>query len=110
MKRAKPAIPEIPQPTGMSITVEVALLSGKAATVQAGLDETCETLAQRAQIALGIGKGRLLDSSGAVLDGCAEIANSRIQHGDSLSLHVNRVQILCTHAAFAAILGDGSVL
>ena len=36
----------------MSITVEVSLLSGKTATVEAGLDEAVETLTQRAQIAL----------------------------------------------------------
>ena len=73
----------------MSITVEVSLLSGKRAAVQASLDETVEVLTQRAQIALGVGKGRLLDSSGVVLDGCAEIANSQLQNGDSLTLHNN---------------------
>ena len=40
----------------MSISVEVSLLSGKTAIVEAGLGETVETLAQRAQIALGVGK------------------------------------------------------
>ncbi|OLP76053.1 Aurora kinase [Symbiodinium microadriaticum] len=94
----------------MSITVEVSLLSGKTATVQAGLDETCKTLTQRAQVALGVGKGRLLDSSGVVLDGCAEIRNSRIQSGDSLSLQVSRVQVRRADVACAAILGDGSVV
>ena len=55
----------------MSITVEVSLISGKTATVEAGLDETVETLTQRAQTALGVGKGRLRDSFGVVLDRCA---------------------------------------
>ena len=73
----------------MSITVQVSLLSGKIATVEAGLNETVETLAQRAQVALGVGKGRLLDSFGVVLDGCAEILNSRMSNGDLLTLHVN---------------------
>ena len=40
----------------MSVTVEVGLLSGKTATVQAGLDETVETLKRRAQMALGVGE------------------------------------------------------
>ena len=93
----------------MSIAVEVSLLSGKTATVQAGLHETVETLAQRAQVVLGVGKGRLLDSFGVVLDGCAKITNTRIQNRDSLILHVNRVQIQCANCSFAAILGDGSV-
>ena len=66
-------------------------------------------LTQRAQITLGVGKGRLLDSSGVVLDGCSEITNSRIHKGDWLALHVSRVQIQCTDYPCAAILGDGSV-
>ncbi|OLP74274.1 hypothetical protein AK812_SmicGene46236, partial [Symbiodinium microadriaticum] len=94
----------------MSIAVEVALLSGKTATVQAGLDETVETLSQRAQMALGVGKGRLLDSCGVVLDGCLDTKTSRIQNGDTLTLHVNGVQIQSTDFAFAAILGDASVV
>ena len=89
----------------MSITVEVSLLSGKRATVQADQNEALETLTQRAQKALRVGKGRLLDSSGVVLDGCTEIRN-----GDSLTFHVNRGQIQSTNNSFAAILGDGSVV
>ena len=95
---------------GMSTNVEVSLLSGKTATVQAGLDETVETLSQRAQMALGVGKGRFLDSCGVVLDGCLDTKTSRIQNGDTLTLHVNGVQIQSTDFAFAAILGDGSVV
>ena len=49
----------------MSIAVEVGLLSGKTATVTAGLDEPVHTLRRRAQIALGVGRGRLLDSRGS---------------------------------------------
>ena len=71
-----------------------------------GLDETVETLTQRAQIALGVGKGRLLDSFGVVLDGYV----SNIQNGDSLTLHVRGVEIQSTSCSFAAILGDGSVV
>ena len=97
------------QSRSMSIGVEVSLLSGKTAIVQAGLDETVETLMQRAQVVLGVRRGRLLDSSGVVLDGCEEIA-SRIQNGDLLTLHVNRVQVQSSGTAFAAILGDGSVV
>ncbi|OLP88832.1 Protein CfxQ [Symbiodinium microadriaticum] len=94
----------------MSITVEVSLLSGKTAAVEADLYEAVQAVAQRAQIALGVGKGRLLDSSGAVLDGCACIKKAKVQNGDSLTLHVNRVQVQSSDGAFAAILGDGSVV
>ena len=97
-------------PWVMSITVQVSMLSGKTATVQAGLDETVETLAERSRIALGVGKGRLLDSSGVVLDGGAQTADCQIRNGDVLTLHVKRVQIQSTESSFAAILGDGSVV
>ena len=50
----------------MSITLEVALLSGKTATVAVGLEEDVTSLKRRAEIALGVGRGRLLDSSGKV--------------------------------------------
>ncbi|OLP89449.1 hypothetical protein AK812_SmicGene29092 [Symbiodinium microadriaticum] len=94
----------------MSITVEVSLLSGKTATLQARLDERVETLKQRAQVALGGRKGGLLDASGVVLDGREEITNSWIQNGDSLTLHISSIEIQSSAQAFAAILGDASVV
>ena len=45
----------------MSIAVEVGLLSGKSVSVQASLDEEVEALNRRAQAALAVGRGRLLD-------------------------------------------------
>ena len=68
----------------MSITVQVALLSGKSATVQASVDEDVETLKRRAQAALGVGRGRLVHSSGSVLDARAPIKRAKLQTGDSL--------------------------
>ncbi|OLP81162.1 hypothetical protein AK812_SmicGene38329 [Symbiodinium microadriaticum] len=94
----------------MSITVDVGLLSGKTATVKAGLDEEVGALKRRAQIALGVGRGRLVDSSGSVLDACAPIKCTRLQNGDLLTLHINRVQVQAARNSFAAILGDGSVV
>ncbi|CAE7435911.1 HERC2 [Symbiodinium sp. KB8] len=94
----------------MSVTVEVGLLSGKTATVQAGLDETVETLKRRAQMALGVGKGRLLDSRGGILDGCVPIRDARVQNGDSLTLHISPVRVCSSLTAFTATLGDGSVV
>ena len=52
----------------MAITVTVALLSARTATVKVGLDEDVGTLKHRAQTALGVGRGRLLNSSRSVLD------------------------------------------
>ena len=99
----------------MSVTVEVRLLSGRAATVQAGLDEEVNVLTRRATTVLGVGKGRLLDSSRHVLDARLPISEAGVQTGDSLTLHINQIQLqhsrdLGAGAAFAAILGDGSVV
>ena len=94
----------------MSITVEIRLLSGRTAAVKASMDEAVETLRRQAQIALGVGKGRLVDSSGVVLDDSAVIVDSGVRNGDSLALHVNRVQASATAVAFAVVLGDGSVV
>ena len=93
----------------MSVAVKVGLLSGKTASVTAGLDEKVETLMKRrAQTALGTGRG--LDSGGSMLDACLLVEHAKLQNGDFLTLHVNRVQACATGAAFAAILGDGSVV
>ena len=77
----------------MSLTVHVGLLSGRTATVQADLDEGVAVLKRRAEIALEVGKGRLVDSSGGVLDVDAPIKRARLQNGDSLVLHIGRVQV-----------------
>ncbi|OLP90907.1 putative E3 ubiquitin-protein ligase HERC2 [Symbiodinium microadriaticum] len=95
----------------MSISVEVGLLSGKTATVEVGLDEQVSTLKLRAQTALGVGRGRLLDSSGSVLNDSLSVQHAKVQNGDSLTWHINTVQVQACDigAAFAAILSDGSV-
>ena len=51
----------------MSIVLEVGLLSGKTATVKTGLNEDVHTLMLRAQTALGVGKGVLVDAAGRFL-------------------------------------------
>ena len=95
----------------MSIEVEVGLISGRKVTVQAALDETVGTLKCRAQIALGVRTGRLLDSSGSVVEGFVAIKKARVQNGDSLTLLcTDRVQVQASFGAFAAILDDGSVV
>ena len=94
----------------MAVAVEIRLLSGRTAAVKASVDEEVGTLRLQAQRALGVGKGRLMDSSGAVLDVSAAIKDSGVRNGDSLTLHINRAQASATAGAFAAVIGDGSVV
>ena len=92
--------------------MDVHLLSGKNASLEVELDASIESLKQRAQRALVKGRGRLLDSSGEVLDTAKTVVEAGLQSGDVLTLHVNPVQIQATRQganclAFAALLGDG---
>ena len=77
----------------MSISVEVSLLSGRTATVTAGPDEDVDALSFRAQTALGVGKGRLVDLTGNFLHACTPIKDSEVQDGGSLILQTCRVEI-----------------
>ena len=92
----------------MSIVVEVGLLSGKTAALKAGLDEKVEDLKFRAQTALGIRKGWLLDSAGSVLNAIAPIKDSGVQYGDSSTLHIYRIHACRTASTLPVIHGDGS--
>ena len=94
----------------MSITVEVGLLSGKTAILEAGLDEAVGTLTCRAQTALRVGQGRLVDSFGSLLDASLPLKRANLMSGASLTLHISRIQVQSAWHAFAAILGDGSVV
>ena len=95
----------------MSIAVEVGLLSGQATTVRASSEENVETLRFRAEAALGVRRGRLVDSCGSMLDEHVLIKDSSLQNGDSLTLlHISSVRACGASNAFAAILGDGSVV
>ena len=51
-------------------------------TVTASFHEDVETLSCRAQTALGVGRGQLLNSLGSVLDVHAPIKDSSLQNGD----------------------------
>ena len=64
----------------------------------------------RAQRALGAGTGRLLDSTGRVLDGEVPLKKARLQYQEPLTFQVRQVEIYGGRFAFAAILGDGSVV
>ncbi|OLP97825.1 hypothetical protein AK812_SmicGene19811, partial [Symbiodinium microadriaticum] len=91
------------------ITLSVGLLSGRTTTLKANLDEDVETLRLRAQTALDVGKGRLVNSSGSVLEATATLKDAGVQNADILTFHINRVRACATGSSFAAILGDGSV-
>ena len=104
----------------MSITVDVHLLSGRCASMQLEANSSIESLKRRAQTALA-SRGRLVTSSGEVLDGAQTVTEAKLRSGDVLTLHVNQVQLKVTQdsrmdcsgmgpSAFAAILCDGSVV
>ena len=98
----------------MSISVDVHLLSGKSACLKVATDASVHSLMKLAQTALKVGRGRLLRSSGEVLDPVSSIKAARLQDGDSLTLHVKQVAVAAARTSrgskFAAILGDGSVV
>ena len=74
----------------MSLTFVVGLISGKTVSLQTDEDESVESLRVRAQTALGAGKGRLLDSTGKVLDGGVPLKKARLQYAEPLTLQVGR--------------------
>ena len=99
----------------MAISLNVHLLSGKGVSLEVEADASVESLKHCAQRALATGRGRLLNSSGEVLDGAKTITEAKLKNGDELTLHVKQVQIIATRTmqlfgAFTAILGDGLVV
>ena len=73
----------------MSVVVDVGLISGKTVSVEASLDESVATLKRRAQTALAVRKGRLLDSSGGLLDDeLTPRKEAEIGTGTSLTWHI----------------------
>ena len=103
--------PEELQSEAVPVGVEVGLLSGKSVSLKAAPDETVATLKRRAQDALAVGRqGRLLHSSGEILEGSESIKKARLRDGDSLTLQVNRMVLASNMRAFAAIRADGSVV
>ena len=94
----------------MSVLVDVGLISGKTVSVEAKLDEVVATLKRRAQTALEVGKGRLLDTSAGLLHDEHIVKEAKLETGTSLTLQLRRVQVQASQAAFAAILSDGCVV
>ena len=73
--------------------MDVHLLSGKSASLEVEADASIESLMQRAQSALATGGGRLLNSSGEVLDGAQTVTEAKLKSGHMLTMHVNQVQL-----------------
>ena len=90
--------------------IEVVLLSGRAAEVEADPGDSVALLRQRAQVALGVGRGRLAKPTGELLGPASLVSESGLQGGDHLTFHVGQVQVAAVNQAAAAILGDGSVV
>ena len=91
----------------MSVVVDVGLMSGKTVSVETSLDELVATLKRRAQTALAVGTGRLLDCFGGPLDGMLTVKEAKLETRTSLMLQLRRVQVQASFTAFAAILPDG---
>ena len=101
----------------MAIAVEVHLLSGKRASLEVEAEASVESLKRRAQSALVVpGPGKLVSSSGEVLDGAQTIKQAKLMSGAVLTLHVTQAQLKASkgrgglYCSFAARLGDGSVV
>ena len=84
----------VPTMPTMPLTIEVSLLSGRSASLEARLDESVRALRIRAQKALGVGRCKLLDCSGRVLDSAATLEHCRLRNGDSVTLQTGNLQIL----------------
>ena len=54
--------------------------------MRAGLDESVAALSRRAQTALGVGKGHLVDWPGSILDVRAPIQKANLQNGGLLDI------------------------
>ena len=100
----------------MSITLHVSLLSGRTVPIEIGLDVDVGVFKRWAERALSVGKGRLIHSSGSVLDEGKTIGQSELCNDDILSLHIRPIAIHAAAdihertSAFVAVLGDGSVV
>ena len=94
----------------MAIIVDVTLFSGQRVSLEADLTASVQSLAERAQRALGVGRGRLFTSSGGILHGDTTLEAAKLQTSDCLTLQVCTIRIRGTCKSLAAILGDGSVV
>ena len=98
----------------MSIALHVSLLSGRTVQIETGLGVQVWEFNRRAQRVLSVGKGRLVHSTGLVLDEAKTIGDSDLGNEDFLNMQIQPTMIQATRAnhaaAFAVVLGDRSVV
>ena len=82
----------------MSMSVHVHLLSGQSVTLETEPEVSIDCLTQLAQSALGVGRGRLLTTSGCVL-AQGTVLGAGLQNNDVLTLHVGQVRVLASKVA-----------
>ncbi|CAE7344448.1 SWA2 [Symbiodinium necroappetens] len=92
------------------VILEVTLLSGRAVQVTATASWTMEELKLQAQKALQTGRGMLLNASGDILHGALTVDQASLRTGDVLTFHLRETSMAATASAFAAVLGDGSLV
>ena len=92
----------------MTISISVALLSGRAADIEVEEGSSLEEVQRRAQQMLGV-RGRLMTSAGAPLKGT--VLQAGVSDGDSLTLLVPSLRILAGSSfLFAGVLSDDSLV
>jgi hypothetical protein len=96
----------------MSFRLGITLLSGKCASIEVDPQDSLDVLRQQAQIALGVGRSSLVSPSGEDLRGARTVKDTGLSMGDTVTLQTRPVQVFSSRrsGAFAAILGDGSVV
>ncbi|CAE7251184.1 unnamed protein product [Symbiodinium natans] len=92
------------------VTVHVSLLSGREVSLEADPEESLTVLRERAEKRLSVKEGRLLDSSGMVLEGSQSIKKSKLENGATLTLVRRPVKVSMSLNRIAVIRCDGSVV
>ena len=85
-------------------------MSGKTADIAATMDTSLKDVKLQAQSALQSASGVLMSCQGQFLDADQTLAEAGVRPGDVLTLQVRQTVLAATSGAFAAILGDGSVV
>ena len=95
----------------MAKVLDVTCFSSKRASLEADPNASLASLRRRAQRALGVGKGRLVNALGSLVDDYSTLETTGLRNGDCLTLWVSKVRICGGNSSsFAAILGDGTVV
>ena len=77
----------------MPVTIDVALMSGKTASVTASMDTSVQELTLQAQMLLQVGSGVLLRACGERLMCDATVRQLGLQAGEVLSLQIRPAQL-----------------